>query len=129
MPSVAVSRAFNLKPTGGNMKKTLLGNSSGLSLLCFSLVLLAVFGVFTSRAVVGIYLHDGSSAVFYRGGVNTINQPFSLTAGASLMVICVEEVNTTAANIAPATISWNGILLTNIAYQSPSTTSLFRGLF
>jgi hypothetical protein len=88
--------------------------------------LLAAMALFIGRADAGIYLHDGSTAVVYQGGVGTISQPFTVTAGASVMVVCVEECNTSAANVPPATISWNGVLLTNIAYQSPSTTSLFR---
>ena len=92
------------------------------------LPMLAVLMLLVGPAKAAIYLHDGSTAVIYQGTgtLNLNNQSMTVTPGASVLVVCVGEGNANANYTPPATISWNGVTLTNAIYESAGTTSFFR---
>jgi fibronectin type 3 domain-containing protein len=72
-----------------------------------SLALLGLLFCVSARA--NIALQDGSTAVTTSTGSTTVSKNnFTVTAGASVLVVSLVDRNNSSANSGPATLTWNG---------------------
>ena len=76
-----------------------------------------------------IAIQDGSPlpALAGLGSGPTVNQSFTVTAGASVLVVIVESRQATTALAEPATITWNGNTLDQVT-NSQAATSNYRSM-
>src|ERR1039458_10214400 len=71
----------------------------------------------------GIVLHDGSTAITMANG-NTVSQSLTVTAGASVLVVLVEDKGASAVNSEPATLAWGSQTILQAVAQDNSATTL-----
>ena len=70
----------------------------------------------------GIVLQDGSTAITMANG-STVSQSFTVTAGASVLVVLVEDKGASAVNSEPATLAWGSqTILQAVAQDNPAPT-------
>jgi alpha-L-rhamnosidase len=68
-------------------------------------------------------LHDGTTAITYVASA-TVSQSVTVTAGATVLVVLLEDHG--VFNAEPATLTWNGAILTQAVQQDLNATS-YRG--
>jgi alpha-glucosidase (family GH31 glycosyl hydrolase) len=86
-------------------------------------IMLVAAIVSISQARANIALHDGSTAVTFATGA-TVSQSVKVTAGATVLVVLVEDHN--VLNAEPTTLTWNGAILTRAVQQDLNATT-YRG--
>jgi alpha-D-xyloside xylohydrolase len=93
------------------------------------LIMLAIAGVSASHAMAKIAILDGSpmTITHYSPGTAINTAPFTVTTGASVMVVILEARNTTSPTSEPASLSWNGTNLTQDA-QSGANNAYYRSM-
>src|SRR5208283_2424786 len=70
-----------------------------------------------------INIHDGTTAITYAAAA-TVSQSVTVTAGATVLVVLVEDHG--VYNAEPATLTWNGAILTRAVQQDLNATT-YRG--
>src|ERR1017187_9438517 len=71
----------------------------------------------------GIVLQDGSTAITVANG-NTVSQSLTVTAGASVLVVLVEDKGASAVNSEPATLAWGSQTILKAVAQDNSAPTL-----
>src|ERR1039457_4649904 len=71
----------------------------------------------------GIVLQDGSTAIMVANG-NTVSQSLTVTAGASVLVVLVEDKGASAVNSEPATLAWGSQTILQAVAQDNSAPTL-----
>jgi hypothetical protein len=97
-------------------------------LIRFGLSILAGLMLLSGQSQAAITIQDGSPISITDSGSGTTTVPITVTTGASVLVVLVEDHGETPNN-EPATISWNGTSLTNaITTDYPTSFGTTRGL-
>jgi alpha-D-xyloside xylohydrolase len=86
-------------------------------------IILVIAMAAVSPATANIALHNGSTAITVATG-STVSQSVSVTAGATVLVVLVEDHN--VLNAEPTTLTWNGATLTRAVQQDLNATT-YRG--
>ncbi len=89
------------------------------TLRCFLLAFLPALALLARPAGAAISLQDGSTAITYAAST-AISQPFTVTAGASVLMVMETDKGTSA--VAPASLAYGSQTLTQAVTTSTATT-------
>jgi len=100
----------------------------------YAVIVTNIYGVTTSSVAALTVLTAGSTIALQDGPVGITNSPlastnislpFTVTAGAKVLVVILLDKSSTEGGVAPSTLSWNGLILTR-AVNTADNGSLYR---